>query len=256
LAAWRRGEPHVCSMVRPPTVEAEDRRRVSRERDQLMSERIELTNRIGGLLASQGVRDYQPLRRNRWQALAGLRTGDGRALAPRLQAEIGRMLVRIERVVADLKVVEAERDAMVEADAAVEGSMAGLLCQLRGIGPQFASVLLLECLYRCFGNRRQLAAFAGLAPTPWRSGSINREQGISGAGNPRLRKTMVEMAWMWLRWQPGSALSQWFQQRVAGANGRTRRILAVALARKLLIALWRYVTHGVVPEGAVLKPAA
>ncbi len=115
-------------------------------------------------------------------------------------------------------------------------------------------MLLLECLYRTFGNRRQLAAFAGLAPTPWRSGSINREQGISGGGNPRLRKTLVELAWMWARWQPGSALARWFQQKIAGANGRTKRIMAVALARKLLIALWRYVRDGVVPEGAVLKP--
>ena len=255
LAAWRRREPHVCSMVAVPTVEQEDRRRLSRERERLMKERIGLTNRIYGLLASQGAGAYDALKTDRWPELAALRTGDGGELPPQLAAEIRRMLVRLDLIMEQIKAVEAERDAMLAAEAAEHGPVVALLCRLYGIGPQFAAVLVLECLYRTFGNRRQLAAFAGLAPTPWRSGSINREQGISGGGNPRLRKTLIEMAWMWLRWQPGSALSQWFQQRAAGANGRTRRILAVALARKLLIALWRYVQDGVVPQGAVLKAA-
>ena len=254
LAAWRRGEPHVCSMVVPPTAEHEDRRRLSRERERLLRERISLTNRIGGLLAGQGVRGYQPEKKNRWQALAALRTGDGRELPAHLTAEIRRMMARLDLAVAQIAAVEAELETLLEAEAAEQGSVVALLRRLRGIGPHFASVLLLECLYRTFGNRRQLAAFAGLAPTPWRSGSINREQGISGGGNPRLRKTLIELAWMWARWQPGSALARWFQQRIAGANGRTKRIMAVALARKLLIALWRYVQDGVVPEGAVLKP--
>src|SRR5690348_5050918 len=130
-----------------------------------------------------------------------------------------------------------------------------LLKQLKGIGPEIASVLYFEGLFRSFGNRRQLAAYAGLAPTPWRSGTVDQEQGISKAGNPRLRRTMIELAWLWQRHQPASTLSRWFDTRVGNERGRTRRISIVALARKLLIAVWRYVTQGEVPEGAVLKAA-
>jgi transposase len=130
-----------------------------------------------------------------------------------------------------------------------------LLTQLKAIGPQIGAVLYHEGLYRNFTNRRDVAAYAGLVPTPWRSGSIDREQGISKAGNPRLRHIMIELAWLWLRHQPGSALSGWFRARVGNERGRIRRITIVALARKLLIALWRYVTLGEVPEGAVLKAA-
>ena len=125
----------------------------------------------------------------------------------------------------------------------------------KAIGPQIASVLYLEGLFRRFGNRRQLAAYAGLAPTPWRSGTVDQEQGISKSGNPRLRSTMIELAWLWQRHQPTSALSRWFHTRVGNERGRIRRIAIVALARKLLIAIWRYVNQGEVPEGAVLKPA-
>jgi transposase len=255
LAAWRRGEPRVCSMVVPPTPEEEDRRRLSRERDELMRERIALSNRIGGLLAGQGVRGYKPLQKNCWTALEALRRPDGGELPAHLMAELRRMLQRREVLMQQLKAVERERDAMLLAAAADSGSVAALLLRLRGLGPQFTALLWLECFYRSFANRRQVGAFGGLAPTPWRSGGIKREQGISAAGNPRVRKTMVELAWTWLQWQPDSALSRWFQQRVKGANARGKRILIVALARKLLVALWRYVTDGVVPEGAVLKAA-
>ena len=127
---------------------------------------------------------------------------------------------------------------------------AALLMKLKGIGPEFAAVLWLEALFRSFGNRRQIAAYAGLAPVPWQSGGIDRDQGIA---NPRLRKTMIQIAWLWIRHQPESAISQWFARRVGTARGRVRRIAIVAVARKLLVALWRYVTQGVVPEGAVLK---
>lgn len=254
LAAWLRGEPRVCSMVVPPGVAEEDRRRLSRERDELLRERTALTNRIRGLLASQGVRGYQPLKKDRHQALDALRTGDGHELPGHLKAELARALDRVEVLLAQIKAVEAERDALLASDAAEPSGIAGMLTKLRSVGPEFTSVLLLECFWRSFGNRRQLAAFAGLAPTPWRSGGIEREQGISGGGNPRLRKTLIEMAWLWLRHQPGSALSRWFQAKAGTATGRVRRIAIVALARKLLVALWRYVTDGVVPEGAVFKP--
>jgi transposase len=128
-----------------------------------------------------------------------------------------------------------------------------LLLRLRSIGPEFASVLSLEAFYRSFANRREVAAYAGLVPSPWKSGSIDVEQGISKAGNPRLRKTMIQLAWLWLRHQPGSALSRWFHERVGEKRGKIRRITIVAVARKLLVALWRYVTQGLVPDGAALK---
>jgi transposase len=154
-------------------------------------------------------------------------------------------------VLRQISEVEAERDEVLR--PAKASSPAALLMRLKGIGAEFAAVLYLEGLFRHFQNRRQLAAYAGLAPSSWKSGSIDHEQGISKAGNPRLRTTMVELAWMWVRYQPDSALSGWFRQRVGSERGRTRRISIVALARKLLIALSRYVTRGEIPAGAVVK---
>ena len=256
LMAWARGERRVCSMVRAPSPEEEDRRRLTRERGTLLKERIQHTNRVKGLLSGQGVRDYNPLRRDRFERLEALRTGDGRELPPLLKAEIRRELDRIAVVETQLAAVERARDALVRTEAAeVPNTPAALLLKLKGIGPEFASLLWLELLFRSFGNRRQVAAYGGLAPSPWQSGSIERDQGISKSGNRRLRKTMIELAWFWLRHQPDSALSRWFQARVGAAKGRIRRIAIVALARKLLVALWRYVTQGVVPEGAVFKAA-
>jgi transposase len=258
LLAWRRGEPRVCSMVRPPSPWEEDRRRVVRERAVLIRERIALTNRIGGLLMSQGVTDYQPLRRDRRQRLETLVTGDGRALPPQIKRELLRALDRLDLVLSQIKAVEAERDAVQEAAAratAAADDPARLLLRLRAIGPQTAAVLMLEAFYRRFDNRRQVAAFAGLAPSPWQSGAVAHDQGISKAGQPHLRKTMVELAWLWRRHQPGSALSRWFAQRARGQDRRRRRTLIVALARKLLVALWRYVSAGVIPEGAAFKAA-
>lgn len=256
LLAWNRGEPRVCSMVRPPTAEEEDLRRISRERETLAEERIRHTNRIKGLLAAQGIRDFEPLRKGCRERLEQLQTGDGRPLPPHLKAEIGRELQRIELVLHQLAAVEAERNALVQATtaAATPLTAAGLLLRLRGIGHQAAAVLHLEALFRQFDNRRQVAAYAGLAPSPWKSGRCDRDQGVSKAGNPRVRKMMIELAWLWLRYQPGSALSRWFQERVGAERGRVRRISIVALARKLLVALWRYVTFGEIPEGATQKP--
>ncbi len=255
LAAWRRREPRVCSMVAPPTPEEEDRRRVGRERTQLVDERTAMTNRIKGLLTNQGITGFQPLKRDRHARLAELRTGDGRPLPARLQAEIARMLDRLEVLLRQIKQVEAERDALLAETAADPTSPIALLLMLSGIGPEIATGLGLECFHRHFANRRQVASFVGLAPTPWRSGAIQHEQGIGKAGRPSLRKLMIEAAWLWLRYQPDSALSVWFRAKVGDAKGRAKRIAAVALARKLLVALWRYVTQGVVPEGARLKVA-
>ena len=255
VMAWARGERRVCSMVRAPSAEEEDRRRLTRERGTLLKERIQHTNRIRGLLSGQGVRDYNPLRRDRFERLEALRTGDGRELPPLLKAEIRRELDRIAVAATQLAAVERARDALVRTDAEERNNPAALLLKLKGMGPEFASLLWLESLFRSFDNRRQVAAYGGLAPSPWQSGSVERDQGISKSGNRRLRKTMIELAWFWVRHQPDSALSRWFHTRVGSAKGRIRRIAIVALARKLLVALWRYVTQGVVPEGAVFKAA-
>jgi transposase len=250
LMAYKRGEPRVCSMARAPTPEEEDRRRVCRERKTLVAERVQHVNRIKGLLFTQGVIGYEPLRRNRRSRLEELETGDGRPLPAHLKAQIVRELDRLELVLVQLKLIEAERDVLLPAD-----SPSAMLAQLKGIGPQTASVLWSEGLFRHFDNRRQLAAYAGLAPTPWKSGSIDHEQGVSKAGNPRLRTAMVELAWLWLRNQPRSQLSLWFHERVQRLGGRMRKTTIVALARKLLVALWKYTSAGVVIEGAVMKAA-
>ena len=255
LLAYKRGEPRVCSMVRAPSPGEEDRRRLCRERKTLVAERVRHVNRIKGLLFAQGISDYEPLRRDRRPRLEELTSGDGRALPAHLKAQIGRELDRLELLLEQLKAVEAERDALLEpvGDAAPEPVAA--LARLRGIGPEFAAVLWLECLFRPFGNRRQVAAYAGLAPTPWQSGSVRHEQGVSKSGNPNLRTTMVQLAWLWLRNQPTSALSLWFRSRVKRDGGRGKKKAIVALARKLLVALWKFVTSGVVIEGAVVRAA-
>ena len=259
LSAWLNGEPGVCSMVVPPSVAQEDHRRLSRERTELVGERTRLCNRINGLLANQGIAGFKPLQKNASQALDDLRTGDGHALELHLRGTIERILQRLDLLERQIKAVEKQRDAVfkaVPADAGAivpEVAMSRALIRLRSIGPEFATVLPAECFYRHFDNRRQLAAFVGLAPTPWASGSVEREQGISKAGNRRLRRTMIELAWSWTRHQPSSALTQWFFGRIEGQAKRIKRIAIVALARKLLVALWRYVTDGVVPAGAVLK---
>lgn len=255
LLAYKRGEPRVCSMARAPSPEEEDRRRICRERRTLTAERVEHVNRIKGLLFAQGVGDYEPLRRDRRARLEGLRTGDGRALPTHLKSQIQRELDRLELILEQLAAVEAARNELLEPTGQALPAPATRLMALKGIGPEFASVLWCEGLYRRFDNRRQLAAYAGLAATPWQSGSVVQDQGVSKAGNPRLRSTMIQLAWLWLRHQPASALSLWFHERVRQAGGRARKTLIVALARKLLVALWKYAADGVVIEGAVMSRA-
>jgi transposase len=257
LIAWCRGDRAACHMVQVPSVAREDARRTHRERQRLVAERVQHVNRIKGLLATQGINDYQPLRRDRSARLEELRTRDGHELPPRLRREIDRELKRLELVLEQLEVVETERDAAVAEPTAddADATKVALLAKLGGIGNELATVLVREGLFRSFANRKEVAAYAGLTPMPFASGERHREQGISKAGNPLLRKAMVELAWLWLRYQPDSALARWFAERVGAARGRVRKIAAVALARKLLVALWRYVTAGLMPEGARLKAA-
>ncbi|MGB2593700.1 MAG: IS110 family transposase [Pseudolabrys sp.] len=257
LLAWLRGEPRVCSMVPIPDEADEDARRCVRERTELISERVGLTNRIGAVLATLGVSDYNPLLRNRHRRLTELRTGLGEPLPRNAQAKIERLLARLELVLAQIAELERERDAVVEAEASDKASkMIQQLTKLRGIGVQSATVLVREAFVRRFANGKTLGSYAGLASSPYSSGGIDREQGIGKAGNRRVRTVMVELAWLWTRYQPGAAQVRWFRERVGSTGRRARKIMVVALARKLLIALWRFVIDGVVPEGAILKPAA
>jgi transposase len=257
LLAYKRGEPRVCAMVVAPSPEEEDRRRLCRERRTLIEERVRHGNRIKGLLFAQGIFDYAPIRRDRRARLEALRTGDGRELPSHLKAQIGRELDRIELLLGQIKAVEAAQEALLAAAKKPASQQAvpdpvTMLLALKGLGANFVAVLWSEAFYRQFANRRKIAAYSGLAATPWQSGGIRHEQGVSKAGNPRLRTTMIQLAWLWIRHQPQSALTRWFKER--SPQGRKRAI--VALARKLLVALWKYVTQGVEIEGAVMKPAA
>src|SRR5215468_5017602 len=256
LMAYLRGEPKVWSIVRVPSVAEEDDRRLHRERDRLINERIQHVNRIKGLLAIHGIYDYQPLRRDRMQRLERLHTPDGQPLPPRLKAEILRELQRLELAMEMIKAIEAERDAIASAKTETEHTSAKKiqdLAKIKSIGPEFATTLVGEVLYRSFDNRKQLASYVGLTPAHFQSGSMSRDQGISKAGNAKARTVMIELAWLWLQHQPDSPLSVWFRDRVGKLKGRIRRITIVAVARKLLIALWRYLETGLVPEGAILK---
>ena len=264
LLAFKRGEPRVCSMARAPTPQDEDRRRICRERKTLLVERIRHVNRIKGLLFSQGIGDYEPLRQDRRRALEAVRTGDGRALGEHMKAQIGRELARLELLLDQIAAVEGERDAMLARQAEAEAARGvqdaparvQMLMDVRGLAANAVAMLWTEAFYRSFDNRRQVAAFVGLAGTPWQSGSIDHEQGVSKGGNQRLRTMMIQLAWLWPRHQPGSALARWFVERTKGASKSHKKKMVVALARKLLVALWRYVDAGVVIEGAVLKSAA
>ena len=263
LLAFKRGEPRVCSMARAPTPQEEDRRRICRERKTLIVERIRHVNRIKGLLFSQGIGDYEPLRGDRRRALEAVRTGDGRALGAHMKAQIGRELDRLELLLGQIAAVEGERDAMLarEVEAARDAertppTAVEMLMDVKCLGPDTVALLWTEAFYRSFDNRRQVAAFVGLAGTPWQSGSIDHEQGVSKGGNHRLRTAMIQLAWLWPSHQPGSALARWFRERTKGASKLQKKKMAVALARKLLVALWKWVDAGVVIEGAVLKSAA
>ena len=256
LLAWLRGEPRVCSMVPIPAEADEDARRRVRERAELVAERVGLVNRIGAVLATLGVGEYNPLRRDRRQRLDELRTALGGSLPTHARAKIVRMLDRLELLLIQITELEKSRDAVLEDENPDKAaSMIQQLAKLRGVGVQSATVLVREGFVREFANGKALGSYAGLTSTPYSSGGTEREQGIGKAGNVRLRTLMVELAWLWQRYQPDSAQVSWFRERVSGTGRRMRKVMVVALARKLLIALWRFATQGVVPEGAVMKPA-
>ena len=252
LQAWRRGDRHACRFVRVPDVAEEDARRPHRELNRLKKERVGHVNRIKGLLALHGVRDYQPLRQDRRRAFAALSAWDGAPLPPHGRREIERELARLELVLEQIAEVEdglAATTAAGTEDAII--TLEALVC----VGRETAAVLVREVFCRGFGDRRSLAAFTGLAPSPYSSGRLYHEQGISKAGNPIVRARLVQLAWRWIRFQPGSAITAWFRAKTVGAGGRAKRVAIVAVARKLAIALWRMATLGIVPDGAKLRPA-
>jgi transposase len=256
LTAWLGGDRQVCSMVRVPTPEEEDAKRPHREREHLVQEKLRLVNRIEALLFTQGVRARPSLRS--WERdLAELRTGDGRALPPLLRAELDRLRRRLVLILELIRETETERaEALAAAAHDATARKITALQRIRGVGANFAAVLGREVFYRSFANRRQLASYVGIAPTPHQSGGTDRDRSISRAGNARARTTLIQLAWLWLRYQPGSALATWFRERVGALQGRTRRIAIVAMARRLLVALWRYVETGVMPDGTAVRAEA
>ena len=251
LAATFTGDRDACRVVNVPSVEEEDAKRPHREREHLVQERVRIENRIAALLATQGIPKRPSLRS--WETdIEAMRSGDGRPVPPCLKAELNRLRRRLSVTLELIREVEAERELSLETkqDSACQTTKA--LCKIRGIGDNFAAVLTREVFYRSFENRRQIASYLGLAPTPFQSGGIDRDRHINRAGNGRARKTLIQLAWLWLRYQPDSGLAKWFRERVGSLQGRSRRVAIVAMARKLLIAIWRFAVTGVVPEGAVV----
>jgi transposase len=249
LLRHHRGE-RVWAVVHEPTPEDEDARRTHRELARLTQERTAHTNRIGSLLVLHNLRPHVAIGGRDWPAWWARH---GTQVPPVLRAEIERESARLALVKQQVKAVETQRRREL-ADG--KQPLVAQLAQLRAIGPKGAWVLVKELFgWRHFANRRELAGCVGLAPTPYDSGGSQIEQGISKAGNKRARTLLIELAWSWLRLQPESALSQWFNRRFAGGGKRMRRVGIVALARRLAIALWRYLEHGEIPAGASLKPA-
>jgi transposase len=252
LIRFHEGETKVWHAVHVPTLEEEDQRQLHRELETLRAERTQHINRLKGWLAGQGVR--REVTSNFLEQLEQIRLWDGQPLPPGLRARLTREYERLTCVQAQAKLLEAERMEAIRHASGSDVEQVRQLLRLKGIGPNSAWLYVMEFFaWRAFRNRREVGALAGLTPTPFQSGESSREQGISKAGNQHIRAIAIEIAWGWLRHQPDSALSRWYQTRFAAGRSRLRRIGIVALARKLLIALWRYLDKGVIPDGAVLK---
>jgi transposase len=253
LMAHLRGEPRVVRIVRVPSVAQEDARRSSRERDRLVKEQTGHTNRIKALLRLAGMAVGTPRRGNWLDWLAKQRDWQGQPLPPHLLAEVTREHARLMLVRKQLLALEQAQASRACAVPEQTAERQERLERLKALGPALSGTMTHEVFYKDFHNRRQVGSYVGLAPSPWQSGGIDREQGISKAGNPRARVKAIELAWLWLQHQPDSELSLWFRTRTLKAGKRARRIAIVALARKLIVALWRYLTTGLIPAGAAMK---
>jgi transposase len=252
---WLRGEPDHCSMAAVPTLEDEDARRPNRERESLVGERTRIVNRMKGNLARLGIRGFKPTLRKAPERLEALRTPEGAPLPPNTAAELRRDMARLRVVAEQIKEIEAARLEQLEREPGPRPhAMVRLLARVVGIGVETADMLVHEVLSRDLRDRRAVARYAGLTGAPDESGAKRREKGLAKAGNARVRRGMIQLAWRFLLFQKDSALARWYRARTEGARGGMRKTLIVALARKLLIALWRLVTTGEAPEGLVLRP--
>jgi len=253
LIRWWEGEDKVWSVVEVPEVEDEDARQLHRELETLKRERTRHINRIKAVLVSQGVR-LKKINCGFAHWLEHVRLWDGSNLPPQLRSRLVREYERLESVTGQIRELERQRHEALQTSQDERIKKVAKLKRLRGVGPNGSWLLVMELFgWRVFGNRGQLGSFAGLTGTPYDSGGIDREQGIDKAGNVRVRAVMIELAWLWLRFQPQSELSRWYHSRFGSTGKRMRKVGIVALARKLLIAFWRYVEHDVVPGGAIVS---
>jgi transposase len=256
FVGWLRGEPHHCHMAAIPTIEEEDAKRANRERENLVCERSRIINRMKACLIRFGVRSFKPTLRRAPELLARLRTPEGVPLPPNTIAEMRRDMARLRFVRDQIKEIEEARlQRLEQAPQERTHAMVRLLARVIGVGIETADMLVHEVLSRNMRDRRAVARYAGITGSPDESGRKRREKGLARAGNARVRRGMVQLAWRFLRFQKDSALAQWYRMRTANARAGTRNTMIVALARKLLIALWRLVTAGEVPAGIVMRAA-
>ena len=254
---WLRGERGHCGMVAIPTLEEEDAKRPSRERESLVGERTRIVNRMKSALARLGIRGFKPKLRKAPERLAALRTPEGRAIPANMLDEFRRDMARLAVVREQIEEIEQGRlERLEQAPAARPNAMVHLLARIIGVGIETADMLVREVLSRNLRDRRAVARYAGLTGSPDESGSMRREKGLARSGNARVRRGLIQLAWRFLMFQKDSALVRWYRSRTEGPKGARKTTMIVALARKLLIALWRMVTTGVVPEGVVLRPVA
>lgn len=256
FVGWLRGEIEHCRMVPIPSLEEEDARRAHRERENLVAERTRIVNRMKATLVRLGIRNFNPKLRRAPDRLEELCTPEGAPIPPNTSAELRRDMARFRFVEDQIKEIERAREERLAAAPDVKHhSMVRLLSQVHGLGLETADMLVGEVLSRDIPHRRALARYGGLTGSPDESGKRRREKGLARAGNARVRTGMVQFAWRFLKFQPGSALAQWYEARTACGRKDVRKKMIIALARKLLIALWRMVTLGEIPEGVILKPA-
>jgi len=243
-------------MARVPTSAEEDAKRPNRERECLVRERTRIVNRMKGTLARLGIRNFKPTLRKAAERVTTLHTPEGSALPPNVSAELQRNMARLGFVVSQIKEIEAARQKRLEQEPETEPhAMVRHLARVVGLGVETADILVNEVLSRPMRDRRAVARYAGLTGSPDESGAKRREQGLARAGNARVRRGMIQLAWRFLRFQKESALARWYRARTADSRIGTRKTMIVALARKLVIALWRFVTTGETLEGVILRPA-
>jgi transposase len=253
---WLRGERDHCKMVAIPTIKDEDAKRPNRERESLVGEQNRIINRMKATLIRLGIRGFNPKLKKAAERLEGLRTPEGEPIPLNTLAELHRDMVRRRLVSDQIRQIENVRlEHLKQAPSDGPHAMVRLLARVIGVGIETADVLVQEVLSRNMRDRRAIARYAGLTGSPDESGTKRREKGLARSGNARVRRGMIQLAWRFLMFQKNSALAQWFQTRTKNARG-TRKPMIVALARKLLIALWRFVREGVVPDGVVLRPAS